>query len=170
MRHIFPIAAFVIVAALFAGCSPKVAVRTEVRYVDSLRIRDSVRFITERNTVTTNLYEYVKDSTSVDVQDSVSVQRLNDSTVLMIVWITKTVERHRERESCAAAESETELTDSTAVKDTEKASASSDVTEERVVRERYTPPFLTGSTIVLWVIVAAALGYGGWRLYRRIRG
>lgn len=41
--------------------------------------------------------------------------------------------------------------------------------QERVVRERYTPPFLTGSTIALWVIVAAALGYGGWRLYRRIR-
>lgn len=40
---------------------------------------------------------------------------------------------------------------------------------ERVVRERYTPPFLTGSTIALWVIVAAAMCYGGYKLYRRIR-
>ena len=42
--------------------------------------------------------------------------------------------------------------------------------QERVVRERYAPTFLTGSAVALWVIVAAALCYGGWRLYRKIKG
>ena len=125
-------------AALLAGCSPKVVGRTEVHYVDSLRIRDSVRVITERNTVTTNLYEYVKDSMSVDVQDSVRTMRLNDSTLLILIQRTKTVERFRERDASSASDRERERADSTAVSEREELSASSAVTEVREVRKPLT--------------------------------
>lgn len=44
------------------------------------------------------------------------------------------------------------------------------VRRETVRRERYVPGFYKGSTIALWVLVAVLLVYGGFRIYRRLRG
>ena len=87
---------------------------------------------------------------SVYIRDSVYVREKGD-TVFVDRWRTAWRDR------------ETVRTDTVVRRDT--------VTDyqERTVRERYTPPFLTGSAVALWVIVAAALGYGGYKLYRRIR-